>query len=70
MHSTCIYCKNIIAMFTFKQGLYSGRSNDDLTHLDSCILIDEFEQTLHEKQRAEADQCKKLCYTPSREFLN
>lgn len=30
--------------------VYSGRSNDDLSHLDSCLLIDEFEQSLKSKE--------------------
>lgn len=30
--------------------VYSGRSNDDLSHLSSCVLIDEFEQSLKSKE--------------------
>ena len=35
---------------SFLDRVYSGRSNDDLSHLMSCVLIDEFEQSLKSKE--------------------
>lgn len=42
--------KNHIFKSFFIDRVYSGRSNDDLSHLTSCVLIDEFEQSLKSKE--------------------
>jgi len=42
--------KNHIFKSFFLGRVYAGRSNDDLSHLTSSVLMDEFEQSLKSKE--------------------